>query len=620
MKYEKLINQIIDGVGGEDNIQSVTHCMTRLRFVLKDDSKGNTKQVSALPEVVDSVQKGGQFQVIIGTHVSDVYSELIKKYKLDEEQDDEKNSENKSFLNNLLDTISGIFIPIVGALAGSGMIKAILAVLVNFDLINTESQTYTILFMISDVVFYFLPILLAITASKKFNTNTFLSVIFAAMLVHPTLIGLKEAGEAVQFLGINMTIPTYSSSVVPILLIVFLQSYVEKFAKKISPKAIQVFFVPLVIILITAPIGLIVLGPIGAIFGEYLAVFFTFLDTKVSWLVPTLVGAFAPLFIMTGMHYSLGAAQSVQRATLGYTTILTPGFISSNTAQAAAVFAIALKTKSTKLKALATSCATTAFCGVTEPALYGVTLKLKTPLYATMIAGGLGGLYGGLTGVRAWSAGTSTVFALPIYLGPDNSFVNAIVVVLISAISGFLISFFTYKDDSEQLKEENSTNETNQEEKQEMANKFQVMSPLKGKKISLTEVNDDAFKTGALGKGVAIIPEEGILTSPVKGKVTMLFETKHAIGIVTSDGLEVLMHIGIDTVKLNGNHFESHVKVNDEVTIGQKLITFDTNAIKKEGYDLTTPIIITNSNDYLDVVDTSETTLKREQLLLNIFK
>jgi len=610
MKYESLIKEILNNIGGESNIESVTHCMTRLRFVLKDDKKANVEAVKKISGVVGCLNKGGQFQVVIGTHVSDVFEELIKtaNIKVTEHKGEE---EKKSPINKFFDTISGIFMPIIGALAGAGMVKAVLALAVFFKLIDTTSQTYILLFMISDVVFYFLPFFLAYTAAKKFNCNPFLSIIFAGMLLHPTYVGFKAAGEAVAFLGVPVKLATYSTSVVPIILIVFFQSFVEKLANKISPKAIKVFFVPMLVIFITAPIGLIVLGPLGTILGGYLGQFFTFLDARASWLVPTLVGGLTPLLVMTGMHYSLGAVQATQRAAMGYATILAPGMVSSNMAQAAATFAVSIRTKNRELKSLASSCAVTALCGVTEPALYGVNMKLKRPLYATMIAGACGGLYAGVTGVKAWSAGTSTIFALPIYIGPDNSFINIVIAVVIAMILGFVISFIIYKEP------EDFKDTTAKKDKSKTVNeKLEIKAPLQGTVVPLKDVNDDAFATGAMGKGIAIEPEKGEVVSPVNGTVSMLFETKHAIGLISESGCEILIHIGIDTVKLNGKYFETLVKTGDIVKVGMPLIKFDIAGIKSEGYDVITPVIITNTTEYLGVVETTASSAKTGDTIL----
>ncbi|WP_461203062.1 beta-glucoside-specific PTS transporter subunit IIABC [Enterococcus sp. N342-3-1-2] len=613
MKYEELIKVIISGVGGEKNIKSVTHCMTRLRFNLVDDNLTDQELIKENDGVVNVLNKGGQFQVVIGTHVEDVYQELIDTTNLSSDSKEE-NQPKQNMISVFFDTIAGIFIPIVGALAGAGMLKAILSVATAMSWLSPNSQTYTILFMISDVVFYYLPFFIAISAAKKFKTSAFLALIFAGMLVHPTFVGLKDLGESVYFLGIPLRLATYSTSVVPIILIVFFQSYVEKYAKKISPNAVKTFLVPIITILITAPVGLIILGPVGAIAGDYLATFFNFLNERISWLVPTLVGGFFPLLVMTGMHYSVGAAQAVQRASVGYATILAPGALASNMAQAAAVLAVSVKSKNKSIKTLATSVGITAICGITEPALYGITLKYKRPLYATMLAGGIAGFYSGIMGVKAWSAGTSTIFALPIYIGEDNSFMHACISVAIALVLGFVFSFVFYKEESVALEQETEKNNSIYKNKKTI----ELISPIKGKTLSLDQIEDEAFSSLVMGKGVAIDPAEGILVAPFDGKVTMLFKTKHALGIKSDEGVEILIHVGLDTVKLEGKYFETFVSENDRITKGQTLVSFDKSKINTAGYSCITPIIVTNSQDYLDVIETKNTNVTTNDLLLSI--
>ena len=616
MKYEKLAKEILREVGGSSNIVSLAHCMTRLRLNLKDDSKIDINKVKEIDGVVGSVNKGGQFQVIIGTHVEDVYNEVCQIGKITNSEGGSQGEKRKKGLGSVFDIIAGIFMPIVGALAGSGMLKAILSVLVATNSIDVESQTYMILFMISDVVFYYLPFFIAVSAAKKLKCNPFLSLIFAGMLLHPDFVNMRTEGIAVSFFGLPLRLAIYSTSVVPIILIVFLQSYVEKWAKKVSPNAVKTFLVPLITILITAPLGLIVLGPLGAIFGDYLALFFEFLNGKISWIVPTLVGGLAPLLVMTGMHYSLGAVQATQRATVGYATILAPGMMASNMSQAAAILAVSVKTKDKELKTLASSCGITALCGITEPGLYGITLKYKRPLYATMLAGSIAGFYAGITNVKAWSAGTSNIFSLPIYIGEDHSFINICITVIIALVLGFVFSYIFHKDEEVEEVIQNTQLDTNPI----LDSKLEVFSPLKGKLVDLENVNDEAFSSLVMGKGIAIEPEEGVIVAPFDGKVEMLFNTKHAIGLKSTEGVELLIHIGIDTVKLGGKYFETFVKVDDEVKKGKKLLEFNMDMIKDEGYDCVTPIIVSNSNDYLEVIEKNVTQIEKEEKLLTILK
>ena len=618
MKYTAMIKEIIKNVGGVDNIDAVTHCITRLRFTLKDDNKASIDGCKAIDGIVGCVNKNGQFQVVIGTHVQDVYDELVKTYQVSEEGRTNKASnkdEKMNLFGKLCDTMSGCVMPIVGPLAASGMIKALLVILTQFNIITTDTTTYQLLYMVADGVFYYLPVFLAFSSARKFGANPFLALIYGVMLVNPTYISLRSAGEPVTLFGLPVTMASYTSSVIPIILIVYFQSKIENIVKKYIPKAISIFGVPLVVSLITVPVGFVVLGPLGSIIGNYVAAIFTWMEGTVGWIVPVLVGGLCPLLVMTGMHYALGAAQSVQRASLGYATIMAPGMVCSNMAQAASSFGVALKTKDGNLKSLASSVGIQALCGITEPTLYGVGMVYKKPLYAAMAGGAIGGLWAGITGVKQWASGTSNIFSLPIYIGPDNSFMNIIIAVAIAMISAFVISFIIFKDPA---KETVAVKETPQAAA-ELNKKTVIYAPINGNVIPLEQVNDEAFNSGSLGKGVGIVPSDGKVVAPVDGKVSVLFNTLHAIGLITENGTEVLMHIGLDTVKLNGKHFKAHVKQGDIVKQGDLLVTFDKEEIEKEGYDVTTPIIITNSNDSLDIVETNESNVNAgDQLLTGI--
>ena len=613
MQYSAMIKEIIKNVGGVDNVESVTHCITRLRFTLKDDGKASIDGCKAIEGVVGCVNKNGQFQVVIGTHVGDVYDELVKTYHVSEDGQSTKANKNKekmSLFGKLCDTMSGCVMPIVGPLAASGMIKALLVILTQFNIITTDTTTYQLLYMVADGVFYYLPVFLAFSSARKFGANPFLALIYGVMLINPTYIELRAAGNPVTLFGLPVTMASYTSSVIPIILIVYFQSKVEGIVKKYIPKAISIFAVPLVVSLITVPVGFVVLGPLGSIIGNYVAQLFTWMEGTVGWVVPVLVGGLCPLLVMTGMHYALGAAQSVQRASLGYATIMAPGMICSNMAQAASSFGVALKTKNGNLKSLASSVGVSALCGITEPTLYGVGMVYKTPLYAAMAGGAIGGLWAGITGVKQWASGTSNIFSLPIYIGPDNSFMNVIIAVAIAMVSAFVISFIIFKDPKEEV-------EAKVETKNEVLNKKSIVyAPINGKVIPLEEVKDEAFNTGSLGKGVGIVPSDGNVYAPVDGKVSVLFNTLHAIGLTTDDGMEVLVHIGLDTVKLNGKYFNAHIKQGDTVKKGDLLVSFDKEALEKEGYDITTPVIITNSNDMLDVVETNEADIHAGDTLL----
>ncbi|MDO4926806.1 MAG: beta-glucoside-specific PTS transporter subunit IIABC [Turicibacter sp.] len=617
MSYEVLAKEIIEKVGGASNISAVAHCMTRLRFNLKDDSKVNLETVKAIDGVVGAVNKGGQFQVIIGTHVSKVFDAIQAVGNFDQSSSDEP-EEKKSVASQILDAIAGTFSPIIPAIAGSGMIKALLAVLTTFNWLSTDSQTYYILNFVSDATFYFLPFLLAFSASKKFKCSPYVAAALAGILLHPNLGALAELGNPVQYFGLPVTLATYSSSVIPIILIVWVQSYVEKYAKKYSPNSVEIFLAPMITMLVMSILALVVLGPIGAIAGDYLAQGFTFLDEKASWLVPTIIGALCPLLVMTGMHYSLVPICLAQLATLGYDSFLSPGMMVSNIAQGVAAAVVAFKAKDQNMKSIAASSAITGVMGITEPALYGVNLPLKTPLYSAMIGGGCAGLYAGITGIRAFASSSPGLAALPVFIGGEgmSNFINAIISVAIAIVVTAVAALVLVKIEVPESKE-NEIKEAKKDNIQ-LNKKVIIQSPMIGTILPLSQVSDEAFASEAMGKGIAIIPEEGKVFSPVDGTIAMVFGTKHAIGLVSESGVEVLIHVGIDTVKLNGQHFNAYVESGQVVKKGDLLLEFDMDAIKEAGFSLETPVIITNTQQYLDIIETEESLIQVNKELLTI--
>lgn len=617
MSYEVLAKEIIEKVGGASNVSAVAHCMTRLRFNLKDDSKVNLETVKAIDGVVGAVNKGGQFQVIIGTHVSKVFDAIQAVGNFDQSSSDEP-EEKKSVASQILDAIAGTFSPIIPAIAGSGMIKALLAVLTTFNWLSTDSQTYYILNFVSDATFYFLPFLLAFSASKKFKCSPYVAAALAGILLHPNLGALAELGNPVQYFGLPVTLATYSSSVIPIILIVWVQSYVEKYAKKYSPNSVEIFLAPMITMLVMSILALVVLGPIGAIAGDYLAQGFTFLDEKASWLVPTIIGALCPLLVITGMHYSLVPICLAQLATLGYDSFLSPGMMVSNIAQGVAAAVVAFKAKDQNMKSIAASSAITGVMGITEPALYGVNLPLKTPLYSAMIGGGCAGLYAGITGIRAFASSSPGLAALPVFIGGEgmSNFINAIISVAIAIVVTAVAALVLVKIEVPESKE-NEIKEAKKDNIQ-LNKKVIIQSPMTGTVLPLSQVSDEAFASEAMGKGIAIIPEEGKVFSPVDGTIAMVFGTKHAIGLVSKTGVEVLIHVGIDTVKLNGQHFNAYVKSGQVVKKGDLLLEFDMDAIKEAGFSLETPVIITNTQQYLDIIETEESLIQVNKELLTI--
>lgn len=443
MEVKKVAQEILREVGGESNIQNLTHCVTRLRFNLKSMDGIDENKIKDINGVVNVVNKGGQFQVIIGSEVVRVYGELIKLGNFNDNKEDISDGEKKGLVNRILDTIAGIFSPIMPIIAGAGMIKALLSILTLVHAIDTSGNLYYFLKFIADASYYFLPIILAASAAKKFQCNQQMAMLMGAILLHPNFSALKDTAETVFVLGLPVRIVTYSSSVIPIILIVFVLSFVEKFVEKITPPVIKFIVRPLLTILIMAPIALVVLGPLGSIIGDGLVSVLLSIEKIAPWILPTVIGAFMPFLVMTGMHYSLLPAYVNSLSVLGYETIIGPGNLPSNIAQGAAALCVAIKTKNKEFRQLSISGGITALLGITEPALFGVNLRLKKPLIATTIGGGLGGLYAGITGVQRYGGGGAGLAAIGLYVGEDSSnVINALISVVIAFVVTFAIQWY----------------------------------------------------------------------------------------------------------------------------------------------------------------------------------
>lgn len=613
MSYQELAKEILSQVGGKENIQQLTHCATRLRFVLNDNSKANTDALKKTKGVVGVAEAGGQYQVIIGSDVQSVYRPLMDLVGLKEDASANAEEPHQKPLAKLLSIISGIFTPILPIITAAGMIKAVLSILVVFKIVTTKDQNYQVLNFIGDAGFYFLPVFLGGTAAKQFKTNTYLGMLMGATLLHPTFTAMvanfKETGAGIELFGIPFSPVGYSSTVIPVILGVWFMSYVERFADRISPKAIKFFSVPLITALITSIVMFSVLGPIGSVIGQYLGDFFKWLETFGPWVVPTVVGIFSPFLVMTGTHYGLVSIGINNRLTLGYDTVAQPGMLASNVAQGGAALAIAFKTKDTDKKALATSAGITAVCGITEPALYGVTLQNRAAMIGTMVAGGIVGFFLGIMNARNFTGGSPGLLTIMAYVG-ENTFYYlyvAIAGLVMSVALSFIITYFLYKDEEgvELTSEEVVPTEA-------------LAAPVAGKVVPLAKVEDEIFSSEMLGKGIAILPEENIVKSPVKGEIVTIFDTQHAIGLKTDDDVEVLIHIGIDTVNLKGQHFNALAKVGDRVEVGTPIMKVDFAAVKEAGYDIITPVIVTNTAAFKNVLGTDQEHAQSGDLVVTI--
>lgn len=609
MDYKKTAAEILKLVGGEANVTSVTNCMTRLRFSLNDAKKADVEAIKKIKGVQGVVTKNGQFQVVIGTDVGNVCDE-IKKLGRFEENTASASAEKTGIVAAFFGTLTAIFQPIIPALAGSGMIKALLALLVALKLVDPGSQTYQIFNAFGDALFSFMPFILAFSAAKRFRCNPYVSAVLAGVLLHSSFTGLNT-GDPVHLFGfIPVTMISYGGSVVPILLIVWVQSYIEKFANKISPKPVKIFLAPMITIIVTGIIGITIAGPLGNLVGQVIAIGFNWLNDYAGWVIPVLMGTFCPFFVMTGMHYCFAPIQTIQYATLGYGTILGPGMLASNIAQGTAALVVGIKSKNKDLKQLGFSSGVTGLMGITEPALYGVNLRLKKPLYASMIGGCAAGLYAGITGIHTFSSTTAGIFALPVYIGGEgfgnviNAAITIVISIIVTAVATFLIGFDDPVEETEDAPL--SLDETEKTPAKAESIKITVDSPLEGRIIPLSEVQDEVFSEEIVGKGAAVIPSKGEIHAPSEGEILSVFDTGHALGMRTADGVELLIHIGLNTVELKGKHFQTHTKQGDHVKKGDLLISFDMEAIQKAGYDITTPVLVSNTADYLDIVAKKE--------------
>ena len=623
MNYKNLAEEIIRLVGGEDNIASLVHCATRLRFNLKDESKADTAKLKTTKGVMGAVSNGGQYQVIIGSDVSHVFKEIMAMTKLDSGSQGGEEKDNRKIADKVIDTISGIFTPVLPAITAAGMLKAVLAILITTKLLTNDSQTYQVLNFMADAGFYFLPILLANSAAKKFKCNPYMAMMIGGMLLHPTFTGMitaaKEAGTGIAVFGMNIPLASYGSSVIPIILSVWLMSYVEPFADKVSPKAVKFFLKPLITAMVVGIATLVIVGPLGYIISDKVAVAISAIESRASWLVPTIIGALSPLLVMTGTHYGIIPIGINNIMTLGYDTLVGPGMLVSNVAQGGAALAISLKTKDSEFKQLASTSSITALCGITEPALYGVNLKTKIGLYASIIGGGIGGLFYGIFRVARYATGSPGLLTLPVYIGGDSmsNFYYACIGAAISIVVAFIVAYILYKDSVDEVKEEKKEEVKKAPVKEGTVT---ICAPLTGEAVALSEVNDLTFAEEIMGPGMAIIPTEGKVVSPVNGTVAMIFETKHAIALVDDNGTELLIHVGLDTVKLGGKYFTAHVKAGDKVKVGSPLVDFDLNGIKGEGYDIITPVIVTNSAEYSSILPINDRAVKMGEEVIKVVK
>lgn len=618
--YAKTAETVLEKVGGEKNVVGLTHCMTRLRFVLKDGNTPKDAEIEKIPGVIRVIRQGGQYQVVIGNEVSNVYNELLKLGKFEESTGNGQGDGTKENLfSRLSGFIAGCMTPLLPAMLGCGMIKVVLTLLTTFNLVDSAGSTYIALEAAGDAFFYFMPILLAMTTAKRLGSNIYLAMVMAAFLLHPKLGALLAEGSTTYF-GLPVTSASYASSVLPVLLMVPLMGYIERFAEKICPSLVKVFLKPLIVIFVTIPLALVVVGPLGSILGNYLAAGVNLLYTNVGWLAIMLLSAAMPFIVMTGMHYALLPIATIGLASLGFDAVLIITMFCSNLAQGAASIAVAVKNKDKNVKSAASAAGISAIvAGVTEPAMYGVTLKYKTPMIASVIGAGVAGLYAGITHLVAYSMGGSPSSLSIIQMIGGDSFknmTNGIITLLISLVVTFVMTMILYKP--EVVEGDSAAGSQPVEEKKPLVETIELLSPLTGTVIPLTQVEDAVFSGGILGEGVALIPEEGKVFAPVDGTISAITDTKHAVGMTSDNGVEILIHVGLDTVQLGGEGFVLHCKTGDKVKKGDLLLEFDMEKIKEAGFALTTPVLVSNMNQFVSLKASEKKQVKAGETLITI--
>lgn len=616
MDAKKLAGQILKEVGGKDNIKEMFHCVTRLRFYLKDRSKVDLEKVKALDGVMGVQFQAEQFQIIIGNEVNTVYDAVIAQTGFIHTE--ETLEQKKKFrVTGIFETMAAILLPVIPALAGAGMIKGLITILTSYCGVDTASDAIQVLTIAGDCVFYFLPFLVAWSASKWFKTDTACSLALAGALLYPTMTaGLAEGAAPMVFLGLPIPFVKYASSSIPIILAVLVLSFVYPLVDKVIPKVLRLVFTPLFVLIIMVPLTLIGIAPLANYISKILVMIVRFLYDLSPIVAGAIVGGTRLLVVLTGMHMSLSAICLENLNQFGWDFLLP-----MNTMGTLALFGVCMgvmvRAKRSENKSIGASTAISAFIGITEPGIYGIILKFKNALIAAIIAGAAGGAIVGGFGDRATSFVNSCILSLPVFMG--EGFWAVCLGMAVAAGLGFvLVMVMGLSEEKDEPKAE--AKPANRAAVGEKKNSV-IYAPVTGTLIPLEKVKDAVFSSGTMGKGIAVDPEDGVIVAPFDGTVTALYPTKHAVGITSEDGVECIIHVGVDTANLQGKHFEVKVKENQKVKAGDVLLEVDLAAIIKEGYSLVTPILVTNSDEYLDVLpNETEGMIAKSEVLLTVIK
>lgn len=602
MNYNQIAKDILTNVGGSGNVKGLTHCFTRLRFQLKDSKKANKETIEHLEGVISVVESGGQFQVVLGTKVNQVYDAIIPMISIDETT--EISEEKVSIWNRILIAVSAMFTPMVPAIAASGLLKGfltiakIMAAKQGVDI--TVNQTYTLIMAGTDALFYFMPVILAYTSAKVFKANEFIAMALGGTMCYPSVVALMTGKDVVSMFGVTITKASYASSVIPIIIGVFILSYVQKFLEKVIPEILKIILVPGLSLLVMLPATFMVFGPIGIYIGNAI----TFVYTGMMNLSPAICGAFIGgmwcVFVIFGAHRALLPIGINDVAQFGHQNLLAFAG-AANFSQGGAALGVMLKTKNKDLKTVAASAAISAsVCGITEPAIYGCNLRLKRPMIYAIICGAIGGAIMGVGGVYGDSFANNGILTFATYAAFGmKPFVYYLVGVGVSFFGAMILTYlFGFDEMGDKKKKTEATPVTTITKNLELDPSeadFFISSPIEGEAVSMTKVNDEVFSSMALGNGIAIIPEKGEVVAPEDCTVTLIYPTLHALGLMLDNGVEMIIHVGINTVQLEGKHFKKFVEEGSHIKKGTKILSFDIDALKKEGYDTIVPIIVSNT-------------------------
>ncbi len=648
-KYEDLAKEIVKNVGGKENVSSLTHCITRLRFKLKEESRANDDVLKKMEGVVTVMKSGGQYQVVIGNHVPEVYADVLPLLGAeDESPGNEDDAPSGSLFNRAIDAISGIFQPILGIMAACGMVKGLNALFVAIGLYGDTGGAYLVFNAVGDGLFHFLPLFLGYTAAKKFRLKPMIGLVIGAIMCYPAVqnSALSQGGEALYtlfagtmfesdvyttFFGIPMITMDYTGTVIPVIFVVYFASKCERFFSKFIPDLVKFFFVPMLTLLVAIPVGFLAIGPVAVFGSTIIAEAVISVRNFSPLLAGAIVGGTWQILVIFGLHWGFIPVYINNIMTNGYDNVMMP-FFACTFATSAVVLAIFWKTKDKKLKEMAFPNFISGIFGVTEPAIYGILLPLKKPFVISCIAGCIGGGFYGAFNFRKFMMGGMGIFEFPAMIEPDGSLGNLIVAgvgVVLTMVIAFTATMIFYREDapaaealaepaSESVLEAKKTETSAQQKEKQLVNRLEIASPIKGKVVKQADMKDEAFGSGALGKGVAVQPEEGKVYAPADGVISALFPTLHAIGITTDTGAELLIHVGLDTVQLNGEGYRASVSEGDRVKKGALLLEFDIALIKSRGFSTETPVLVTNAEDYLDVVETSADRVTAGDELLKI--